>query len=184
MNEDGYPIIAKIYKQGNQLPIKEYKGQVEILDIVEVYEEMDAGTYIVELTNPVGKLQDVTFIFKQILKAESSGEDEKLFESKKTEENIEIDTNAISEEELKMYKTLDQAYKKINQFQVEQGLQQMRINKFLGSKWCSKVRETNATSYRSGEGEAEDLQGVNCGGRSDCGGCNIQRVLYKARAGQ
>ena len=30
-----------------------------------------------------------------------------------------------------MYKTLDAAYKKINQFQVEQGLQQMRINKFL-----------------------------------------------------
>ena len=37
----------------------------------------------------------------------------------KDDKNIEIDKDAISEEELRMYKTLDQAYKKINQFQVE-----------------------------------------------------------------
>ena len=51
---------------------------------------------------------------------------------------IEIDTSAISEDELRMYRTLDQAYKNINQFQVEQGLQQLRINKFLRSQEKAK----------------------------------------------
>ena len=26
VNEDSYPIIAKVFKQGNQLPVEEYKG--------------------------------------------------------------------------------------------------------------------------------------------------------------
>ena len=54
-----------------------------------------------------------------------------MFEGKRADADIAIDKKAISEEEMKMYQTLDAAYKKINQFQVEQGLQQMRINKFL-----------------------------------------------------
>ena len=64
---------------------------------------MDAGTYILEFTNPVYKLQDVTFIFKQISETKSAGEDEKLFDSKKAGSNIEIDKSTISEEEMKMY---------------------------------------------------------------------------------
>lgn len=108
MNEESYPVIAKIYKQGNQGPIKEYKGKTEILDSIEVYEEMDVGTYIIEFTNPVYKMQDVTFIFKQISQAAIAESDEKLFESRKNgEKSIEIDKSAISEEELKMYLTLD-----------------------------------------------------------------------------
>ena len=136
VNEDVYPIIAKVFKQGNQLPVKEYKGQTEILDVIEVFEEMDAGTYSVELTNPVYKMQDATFIFKQIRSNQTASSEEQLFESKK--DVIEIDTSAISEDELRMYRTLDQAYKNINQFQVEQGLQQLRINKFLRSQEKAK----------------------------------------------
>ena len=83
VNEDAYPVITKVYKQGNPRPVKEYKGQTEILGLIEVYEEMDVGTYILEFTNPVYKLQDVTFIFKQISEAKSE-EGDKLFDSKKT----------------------------------------------------------------------------------------------------
>ena len=54
-----------------------------------------------------------------------------MFEGKRADADIAIDKKAISEEEMKMYQTLDAAYKNINQFQVEQGLQQMRINNFL-----------------------------------------------------
>ena len=64
VSEDAYPVITKVFKQGNPRPIKEYKGQTEVLGVIEVYEEMDAGTYVVEFTNPVYKLQDLTFIFK------------------------------------------------------------------------------------------------------------------------
>ena len=119
VNEDAYPVITKVYKQGNPRPIKEFKGQTEILGLIEVYEEMDVGTYILEFTNPVYKLQDVTFIFKQISEAKSTDDGDKLFDGKKTGSNIDIDKKGISEEEMKMYKTLDEAFKKINQFQVE-----------------------------------------------------------------
>ena len=63
-NSVSVPVITKVFKQGNPRPIKEYKGQTEVLGVIEVYEEMDAGTYVVEFTNPVYKLQDLTFIFK------------------------------------------------------------------------------------------------------------------------
>ena len=124
VNEDAYPVITKVFKQGNPRPIKEYKGQTEVLGVIEVYEEMDAGTYVIEFTNPVYKLQDVTFIFKQISQVPEAGDSEgKLFEGKRADADIDIDKKAISDEEMKMYTTLDAAYKKINQFQVEQGLQ-------------------------------------------------------------
>ena len=68
---------------------------------------MDVGTYIVEFTNPVYKLQDVTWIFKQIPTVKSGEEEAQLFETRKEDQQIDIDPNAISEDEYRMYKTLD-----------------------------------------------------------------------------
>ena len=63
-NPDSYPVIVKIFRKGSDLPVKDLRGKTEVLDIVEIIEDHDIGTYIVEFTNTSRYLQDLTFIIK------------------------------------------------------------------------------------------------------------------------
>jgi|EP00353_Schmidingerella_taraikaensis_P009291 hypothetical protein len=58
------PIIVKIFKKGAELPVKDMRGQTEVLDVMEIIEDDDLGTYIVEFTNTGRYLQDFSFIIK------------------------------------------------------------------------------------------------------------------------
>lgn len=50
-NEDPDPIIVKIFKSNAPLPLKTIKGNTEVLDVFEIIEDEDLGTYIVEFMN-------------------------------------------------------------------------------------------------------------------------------------
>jgi hypothetical protein len=136
-DENPKPIITRVTKRGISQPIKDYKGKVELLEVVDLDDEMDVGTYMVEFTNTSYNMQDITFIIKDIpLHPETK---EKLSPASKAaaihaneasgqparemfDGNHEIDGQKISEQEFRMYQTLDKAYHQINHFQVEQGL--------------------------------------------------------------
>ena len=60
------PIITKIFKKGTELPVKDLRGKIEVMDTLEIIEDEDLGTYIVEFTNTSTYLQDYSFIIKQI----------------------------------------------------------------------------------------------------------------------
>ena len=38
-SENPAPVNVKVFKKGVDLPIKDYKGRVEVLDIVEIIED-------------------------------------------------------------------------------------------------------------------------------------------------
>ena len=65
-NPSPEPIIVKIFKKGSDMPLKDLRGKTEVLDIVEIIEEDDVGTYIIEFTNTSRYMQDLTMIIKQI----------------------------------------------------------------------------------------------------------------------
>ena len=67
-NPEPEPVIVKIFKKGSDMPLKDLRGKSEVLDIVEIIEEDDIGTYIIEFTNTSRYTQDMTFIIKQISK--------------------------------------------------------------------------------------------------------------------
>ena len=50
-NEDPDPVLVKIFKKGADMPIKDIRSKTEVLDIIEIIEDEDIGTYIVEFTN-------------------------------------------------------------------------------------------------------------------------------------
>ena len=50
-NDYQEPVIVKIFKKGLDMPIKNLKGKTEVLDVIEVLEDDDIGTYILEFTN-------------------------------------------------------------------------------------------------------------------------------------
>ena len=50
-NGDPEPIIVKVFKKGSDMPVKDLRGKTEVLDVVEIIEDHDIGTYIVEFTN-------------------------------------------------------------------------------------------------------------------------------------
>ena len=58
------PIITKIFKKGTELPVKDLRGKIEVMDTLEIIEDEDLGTYIVEFTNTSTYLQDYSFIIK------------------------------------------------------------------------------------------------------------------------
>jgi len=66
LSEDPDPIILKIFKKGSELPIKDLRGKIEVMDVVEIVEEDDIGTYVIEFTNTSRYLQDFSFIIKQL----------------------------------------------------------------------------------------------------------------------
>ena len=118
-NDYPEPVIVKMFKKGIELPIKDLRGKTEVLDVIEIIEDDDIGTYILEFTNTSSQRQDLTFILKQI---EVQTEAEKNAE---TEEAIK--QNKLSQEERRLYKILDNAVQEIGHFEVEQGMQQNRI---------------------------------------------------------
>ena len=65
-NESPAPVIVKIFKKGIEMPIKDLRGKTEVLDLIEIIEDDDIGTYILEFTNTSQWKQDLTFIIKQI----------------------------------------------------------------------------------------------------------------------
>ena len=126
-NEEPNPIIVKIFKKGEDKPVKDLRGKTEVLDIVEIIEDDDIGTYIVEFTNTGSYMQDLTFIIKQIpiKMPEKASKDGKNTKSKnKTPEPVEEDEKRknISEEEKRMYDVLTDANKELKHFEVEQGM--------------------------------------------------------------
>ena len=80
---------------------------------------MDVGTYIVEFTNTSYNMQDITFIIKDIpldpdtkMKLTAATKLEAI-ERQSDEQGVfsaKIDKDKISEEEFRMYHTLDKAY--------------------------------------------------------------------------
>ena len=132
-DENPKPIITRVTKKGISQPIKDYKGKVELLEVIDLDDEMDIGTYVVEFTNTSYNMQDITFIIKDIpLHPETM---EKLTPASKAaaaaiqsdeasgqqpremfDGNHEIDGQKISEQEFRMYQTLDKAYHQINHF--------------------------------------------------------------------
>lgn len=46
------------------MPLKDLRGKIEVLDVIEVIEEDDIGTYLFEFTNTSRYAQDMTFIIK------------------------------------------------------------------------------------------------------------------------
>lgn len=102
--EDPDPVIVKIFKKGTDVPIKEIRGQTEVLDIVEVMEEDDLGIYVFEFTNTGRYMQDMTFIIKQIQERKEQDEDQPY----------------VSKEEARMYALLESANHDIKHFEVEQ----------------------------------------------------------------
>ena len=46
------------------MPIKDLRGKTEVLDLIEIIEDDDIGTYILEFTNTSSSKQDMTFIIK------------------------------------------------------------------------------------------------------------------------
>ena len=73
------------------MPIKDLRGKTEVLDVVEVIEDDDIGTYILEFTNTSSSSQDLTFIIKQI---EILTEQEE-----KAQTDAEISRSKLSQEE-------------------------------------------------------------------------------------
>ena len=65
-NDYPQPVIVKIFKKGIELPFKDLRGKTEVLDVIEIIEDDDIGTYILEFTNTSSQKQDLTFIIKQI----------------------------------------------------------------------------------------------------------------------
>ena len=127
-NEEPNPIIVKIFKKGEDKPVKDLRGKTEVLDIVEIIEDDDIGTYIVEFTNTGSYIQDLTFIIKQIPiklpeKASKDSKDKKA--ANKAPETVEEEDEKrknISEEEKRMYDVLTDANKELKHFEVEQGM--------------------------------------------------------------
>jgi len=64
ISEEPDPIITKIFKKGSELPVKDLRGKTEVMDTIEIIEDDDLGTYIVEFTNTSQYLQDYSFIIK------------------------------------------------------------------------------------------------------------------------
>ena len=56
----------KIFKKGQELPVKDFRGKIEVTDLIKIIEDDDLGTYIVEFTNTSKYLQDFSFMIKQI----------------------------------------------------------------------------------------------------------------------
>ena len=54
-NTNNEPVIVKIFKKGQEMPIKDLRGKTEVLDVVEIIEDDDIGTYILEFTNTASK---------------------------------------------------------------------------------------------------------------------------------
>ena len=103
-NEDPDPVIVKIFKKGTDMPIREQRGETEVLDLVEILEEDDEGIYVFEFTNTGRYAQDMTFIIKQIHEEQEHDES----------------TKNISKEEARVYALLDSANHDIKHFEVEQ----------------------------------------------------------------
>lgn len=103
ISEDPDPIIFKIFKKGSELPIKDLRGRTEVMDLLEIIEDNDLGTYIIEFINTSAYLQDFSFIIKQIElnMAEPSG------------------VKKVSVEEKRMYEKLETANHEIKHFEVE-----------------------------------------------------------------
>ena len=109
-NEDPDPVLVKIYKKGADTPIKDIRGKTEVLDVIEIIEDEDIGTYIVEFTNTSEYAKDLNFIIKQIsLKKEG--------EALKTSATL---PSKLSNEEERMYAILESASQDIKHFEVEQ----------------------------------------------------------------
>ena len=135
-NEEPNPIIVKIFKKGEDKPVKDLRGKTEVLDIVEIIEDDDIGTYIVEFTNTGSYIQDLTFIIKQIpikkwKKPEKSPSKDASSKEKgsknkvavpEPEEEEDEKRKKLSEEEKRMYDVLTDANKELKHFEVEQGM--------------------------------------------------------------
>ena len=65
-NDNPSPVIVKVFKKGQDKPVKDLKGKTEVLDVTDVIEDDDVGTYIYEFTNTSSYTQDMSFIIKQI----------------------------------------------------------------------------------------------------------------------
>ena len=130
-NPSPEPIIVKIFKKGSDMPLKDLRGKTEVLDIVEIIEEDDVGTYIIEFTNTSRYMQDLTMIIKQIqTNSTSSNPQQNQADPDKTPLNI-------SKEEKRVYANLLTASQDIKHFEVEQQMQINRINHFLKRKYHS-----------------------------------------------
>ena len=106
-NEDPAPVIVKIQKKGSNLPIKDLRGKLEVLDVIEIIEEDDIGTYIVEFTNTSRYPQDMTFIIKQIgLERAADG-------SINTHKTV---PSTVSSEEVRLYNILNEASADLKHF--------------------------------------------------------------------
>lgn len=136
-NDYPQPIIVKIFKKGIEMPIKDLRGKTEVLDVIEIIEDDDIGTYTLEFTNTSSYKQDLTFIIKQI---EVKSEAEKQAE---TEE--EIRRNQLSPEEQRLYKILEAANQEVKHFEVEQQMQMNRISHFLTRKKSLALPPTSRT---------------------------------------
>ena len=113
-NEEPDPIIVKIFKKGQDAPIKALKGKTEVLDVLEIMEEDDLGIYIVEYTNTSPYIQYFAFIIKQVVNAKD-GTAVHLHEG----HDHEHGKPKISKEEKRMYDTLTEANDEIKHFEVE-----------------------------------------------------------------
>ena len=85
-NDYPEPVIVKMFKKGIELPIKDLRGKTEVLDVIEIIEDDDIGTYILEFTNTSSQKQDLTFILKQIevqTEAEKNAETEEAIKQNK-----------------------------------------------------------------------------------------------------
>ena len=110
-NDTPQPVIVKIFKKGMEMPIKDLRGKTEVLDVVEVIEDDDIGTYILEFTNTSSSAQDLTFIIKQIPVLSE--------EAEKAKTDEEIARSKLSPEEQRVYKLLESANSEIKHFEVE-----------------------------------------------------------------
>ena len=115
----------KVFKKGNALPVKDLRGKIEVLDIVEIIEDQDIGTYIIEFTNTSRYIQDMSFIIKQI-----PLEGNKVA-IKSANEELNKKIANLSKEEQRVYHNLVSASHNIKSFEVEQAMQNTRINHFL-----------------------------------------------------
>ena len=155
-SENPAPVNVKVFKKGVDLPIKDYKGRVEVLDIVEIIEDQDIGTYIIEFMNTGSRTSLITFIIKQIQLPHDTvtkdGEERHV-------SNESLKKSSVSKEEARLYDYLDMAHHGIKHLEVEQGIQQSHMTQFLYGKSTSPLNDyalVNSLLYYTGQAKAKE----------------------------
>ena len=185
-SENPAPVNVKVFKKGVDLPIKDYKGRVEVLDIVEIIEDQDIGTYIIEFMNPGSRTSLITFIIKQIQLPHDTvtkdGEERHV-------SNESLKKSSVSKEEARLYDYLDMAHHGIKHLEVEQGIQQSHMTQFLYGKSTSPLNDYELVNFsyvllRPSKGKRRQLLHDHCRDCGDIGICSLQRILHQAHTRQ